>query len=151
MGLDLFEELLALTAALDEAGVPYALCGGLALAVHGVARATTDVDLMVLAEDAEGALTAVAAVGYRHPTPPMRFPDGMVLRRATRIADGERLTLDLILADGPLAEVFATREEHRLHGQRLAVVGRDGLITMKTWAGRPQDLADVARLRELDR
>jgi hypothetical protein len=30
------------------------------------------------------------------------------------------------------------------------VVSREGLVTLKTTAGRPQDLADVKRLLELD-
>jgi hypothetical protein len=33
--VDLFDELLGITRALDEAGVEYALCGGLAVAVWG--------------------------------------------------------------------------------------------------------------------
>ncbi len=36
----LVEELESLIDALDAAGVNYAVCGGLALAVHGHARAT---------------------------------------------------------------------------------------------------------------
>ena len=49
--LDLAAELAAIVAALDEAGIPYALCGGLAVAVHGHARATQYIDLLVLPED----------------------------------------------------------------------------------------------------
>jgi len=33
----------------------------------------------------------------------------------------------------------------------VSVVSREGLIRMKAWAGRPQDIADIARLRDLDR
>ena len=32
--LDLFDELRALVMALSEAGIPYAVCGGLAVAIH---------------------------------------------------------------------------------------------------------------------
>jgi hypothetical protein len=49
--LDLFEELKAVIASLDKGGVPYALCGGLAMAVHGYPRATVDIDIVVLAND----------------------------------------------------------------------------------------------------
>ena len=31
---------------MDEAGVDYALCGGLAVAAHGAPRATRDIDLL---------------------------------------------------------------------------------------------------------
>ena len=43
--MDLIAELKRVTGAFDEAGLTYALCGGLAVAVHGAPRATTDLDL----------------------------------------------------------------------------------------------------------
>jgi hypothetical protein len=45
--LDLYDEFVTLVAALDGAHVPYAVCGGLAMAIHGLPRATVDVDLLV--------------------------------------------------------------------------------------------------------
>ena len=53
MAFDLFRELTSLLSALDEEGIDYALCGGLAMAVHGYPRATVDIDLLILAKDAE--------------------------------------------------------------------------------------------------
>jgi len=38
--MDFFQELKDVTAALDASEVDYALCGGVALAIHGVPRAT---------------------------------------------------------------------------------------------------------------
>ncbi len=45
--LDLFDEFVALVDALEKARLPYAVCGGLAMAIHGLPRATIDVDLLV--------------------------------------------------------------------------------------------------------
>jgi hypothetical protein len=53
MSLDLIAELEALVSALDAEKVEYALCGGLALAVHGYPRATKDIDLLVRADSTE--------------------------------------------------------------------------------------------------
>ncbi|RYE93550.1 MAG: hypothetical protein EOO75_04120 [Myxococcales bacterium] len=44
--LDLFAELTGLLQILEQRGLDYALCGGIALAIHGVPRATQDIDLM---------------------------------------------------------------------------------------------------------
>ena len=44
MAIDLFEETMGLLAELERHGVPYAVAGALALAIHGVPRATTDID-----------------------------------------------------------------------------------------------------------
>ncbi|NOT58834.1 MAG: hypothetical protein HOP19_01280 [Acidobacteria bacterium] len=51
--LNLYEELKLLIARLNESGESYALCGGLAMAVHGVPRATVDIDLLILARFVE--------------------------------------------------------------------------------------------------
>lgn len=53
--MSLYEELERVVLALDDAGVPHALCGGLAVAVHGHVRATKDIDLVILASDVERA------------------------------------------------------------------------------------------------
>lgn len=45
--MDLYDELKDLVSALHAHEIPYALCGGLALAVHGIPRSTIDIDLMV--------------------------------------------------------------------------------------------------------
>jgi hypothetical protein len=47
--------------------------------------------------------------------------------------------------------VWQTRRSIAFEGGTLHVVSREGLITMKLAAGRPQDVADVKRLSELER
>jgi hypothetical protein len=58
--LDLVSELANVVRALDAAGVPYALCGGIAVTIHGHVRATKDIDLLILPEDRTRALASVA-------------------------------------------------------------------------------------------
>ncbi|MBO0690735.1 MAG: nucleotidyltransferase, partial [Candidatus Dormibacteraeota bacterium] len=60
------EEALARAAStLEDAGITYALMGGLASAAVGRARATRDVDLFLPAGSAEAALDALAAAGFQ--------------------------------------------------------------------------------------
>ena len=47
----LLDEFKSITAALNDAGIDYAVCGGWAMAIHGLPRATMDIDLLVLADD----------------------------------------------------------------------------------------------------
>ena len=49
--MDLLEELKKLTQKLDQSGIDYALCGGLALAIYAKPRATLDIDMMVQQDD----------------------------------------------------------------------------------------------------
>jgi putative nucleotidyltransferase-like protein len=62
--LDLYEEFKSIVSALEEQGIDYAVCGGLAMAVHGLPRATVDIDLLILAEHLEKAKTVVRKLGY---------------------------------------------------------------------------------------
>jgi hypothetical protein len=147
--MHLGDELEALLAALEARGAGYALAGGLALAVHGIVRATADIDLVV--PDAE--LDAVAAVahacGFTVATT-LTFASGLEIRRLAKIEGDETLILDLLRADGPGEEAYRTRLRIQFSGQEIAVVSRQGLVAMKLAAGRDQDLVDVRRLLELE-
>jgi len=46
----LLEELDQITTAFDKGGVEYAVCGGLALTIHGFPRATCDIDVLYFSE-----------------------------------------------------------------------------------------------------
>ncbi|MGI9055677.1 MAG: hypothetical protein ACR2F2_07730 [Pyrinomonadaceae bacterium] len=70
-----------------------------------------------------------------------------LIRRVSKIDDiGEVLSLDLLLVTSHVEDVWETRETTDFLGRKLSVVSREGLIKMKTLAGRPQDLADIERL-----
>jgi hypothetical protein len=149
--IDLHAELVGLVSDLQAAGIAYALCGALALAVHGVPRATKDIDLLVRGE----ALDAVRAVargrGFIFEALPMTFAASRItVHRFTKLVEGRPLMLDALLADETLAPVFASRIRVPWEGLELQVVSRDGLVALKTMAGRPQDLVDLQRLFELD-
>lgn len=147
MPLDLRTELDALARSLAQANIPYAVCGALALAVHGHPRATKDIDLITPPEYV-AALKAVARVhGFTIEALPMSFAaSGITVHRISRLVGAQILTLDIIEGGGTLEPVWATRERHATAGEPLWVVSRQGLITMKLAAGRPQDIADLARL-----
>ena len=151
MALSLTEEFERLIAALEEAGAPYAVVGALAVAIHGSARATTDIDLLVPPSAVDEVRAVARARGFTAEALPMRFRDGVELRRSTKLDGVHHLTLDLLLVDENLAPVWASRHRVETEAGPVQVVGRDALIQMKLLAGRPQDLYDVQRLQELDR
>ena len=43
----LLQELLDITSDLERNGIEYAVCGGLALTIHGFPRATFDIDVLI--------------------------------------------------------------------------------------------------------
>jgi hypothetical protein len=145
----LLQELLEITSDLEKNGIEYAVCGGLALAIHGFARATMDIDVLIRSENLEKAYQVAATKGYDIKGLEISFKESAVeIRRVSKIDDdGEVLSLDLLLVTPPVEDVWENREQVVLSENYLSVVSKEGLIKMKTLAGRPQDLADIERLQ----
>jgi len=151
MPLSLLAETTALLTELERQRIPYAIAGAVALAIHGIPRATTDIDLLVEPEDLDAVLRVARARRFTVEALPMRFSDGMEVRRVHKVEVIEMLTLDLLLVNPNLAPVWVSRERVATEDGEFWVVSRQGLVQMKAWAGREQDLADIRRLEELDR
>ncbi len=146
---DLHAELDAVTAALDASQIEHAICGALALAVHGHPRATKDIDVLVDPRRMADAKRVLSALGYTLPAAPMSFQSGLTVHRVSRVEGNQLITVDLTSPDrADLASVLATREDLAWRDRRVSVVSRAGLILMKRLAGRPQDLVDLAALGE---
>lgn len=148
--MDLIAELANVSRALERAGVPYAVCGGIAVTIHGHVRATKDIDLLIRPEDRDRALEIVSALGFDRQALPMTFGAGTAterhVQRVTKLEAGESLTVDFLMV-GPLYEgAWSARESYAWEGATLTVVSLDGLLAMKRIAGRAQDLADIERL-----
>lgn len=56
----LLDELSKLISALDENKIEYAVCGGLALTIHGFPRATFEIDILIRPESLEKAYKTAA-------------------------------------------------------------------------------------------
>jgi hypothetical protein len=146
----LLDELSQLISALDENEIEYALCGGLSMAIHGFARATLDIDVLIRAESLDEAYRVAAEIGFDIRGLDISFKERAVeIRRVSKIDDeGEVLSLDLLLVTPEVEDVWEAREAVDFLGKRLWVVSREGLIKMKRLAARPQDLVDIERLKD---
>lgn len=148
--MNLVDELYAIAAALTAAGVRYAVCGGVAVTLHGATRSTKDIDLLVSPADVPRALDAVRPLGYVFPAFPMTFDAGTErerhVQRVSKIEGSEHLLLDLLVADAAFEGALDDRVEMQLPAGPLAVVSRPVLLRMKRLAGRMQDLADLEKL-----
>ncbi len=148
---DLFREFSSVVEALARAGVPFAVCGGLAMAIHARPRATIAIDLIAPAQ-AIAALTAVAeGLGFeRRLREPIRLGGGtVVMHRLTKISPGEPevLILDVIEAGpGVPGVAWESRTTAEWQGVAIPVVSREGLIAMKRLRGSAQDAADIQAL-----
>jgi hypothetical protein len=146
--LNLEEELRHVIQALEARRIAYALIGGLAVSMYTTPRATEDIDLLIGASDLDGAVHALAPLGFRRAGAPMTLAQGSVrIQRLTKIAGSDLLSLDLLLADSSaLEEILRMRRRLDWGAGHLWVVSLEGLRTLKRLRASPQDLADLAAL-----
>ena len=157
----LFEPLFK---ALNDAGVRYVVVGGLAVVLHGHARLTVDVDLVVDLDEGQAlrAIDALVGLGLRPRVPvnPRDFADRSV--RETWIRDrgmqvfsmfdpsNPMLVVDLFVDHPvPFEELWSRSQELELRDTIVRVASIPDLIRLKRLAGRPQDLADIEQLEAI--
>ena len=135
-------------AVLDRVGARYALIGAAALAAHGVARSTFDVDL--LTTDADVLDPAVWAEAASDPGINVSVRKGDAddpLAGIVRLeADGQR-SIDIVVGRGDWqAEAVAAAQNVTVAGVTMPVVRAADLILLKLYAGGSQDLWDIDQL-----
>jgi Nucleotidyl transferase of unknown function (DUF2204) len=152
--VNIVDEVNAIGAALRAAGIPYAICGAVAVSAHGAPRMTQDIDIALARDHLAAALTVVAPLGYSIPAGPMTFEAGTPrerhVQRVNKIVGAEHLILDFLLAEAGFAGVLDDKVDVVLPGGTLTFVSRETLIRMKRMAGRPRDLDDIQRLESGD-
>lgn len=149
----LLEEFVNFTEALNRQNIDYAICGGWAMAIHGLPRATVDIDLLILTEDLDKVWKTAQNLGYDVEGLPLSFDEGTIeIRRISKIEkESKRLfTIDFLLVTEPLKEIWESRELTKWEDGKTWTVSRDGLILLKTISGREQDLLDIKKLREIE-
>ncbi len=128
--------------------VKYVVIGGIAAILHGVPRATFDIDLLIdpTRDNAQSLLDAMQEAGFATAT--LINAEQLTKNEITVFKD--RVRIDVQTSTPGL--LFATAWQNRLtmnfDGQTYYVVSKQDLISAKKAAGRKIDLEDV-RLLEL--
>jgi predicted nucleotidyltransferase len=136
-------------ASLRDAGIPFALTGGLAAWARGGPATDHDVDFLVKREDAERALEALADAGMRTEHPPENW--------LLKAYDDDGTLVDLIFdpSGGPVTDEWLERaEEEEVSAMRLRVASLEDVMATKLLALTEQEpdyraVLEIARtLRE---
>ena len=152
--LDIYDEFRNLVALLEEHEIDYALCGGMAMAVHERPRMTIDIDILIQAESLDRVIAIATELGYKIRGKDMSFANGAVeISRISKIdpESGDLLSLDLLLVTPQLRSVWDSRVESEWESGTFSVVSRAGLIALKQLRRSGQDLDDIKALEEGER
>ncbi len=143
-----FKDMLS---ALSEEGVEFLLVGAYAMAVHGMPRATGDLDIWIRAtrDNAERLMSALGRFGAPLESfavedfsrPDVVVQIGVAPRRLDFLT-----SIDGVEFDG----AWLDRAVVRVDGLDVPVISLADLKVNKRAVGRPRDLADVQELEALD-
>jgi len=156
--MSLFEPLFD---ALNAAGVRYVVVGGVATVLHGHARLTADIDLVIDLgpDEVRKAIETLTGLGFRAraPVDPLGFADAAIRRdwveqkgmRVFSLWDPSNPMLEVdLFAEHPIdfEELWGRGEIVKLTHAVARIASIRDLIRLKRLAGRPQDLADIEAL-----
>ena len=150
---------------LHDHHVDFVIVGGVAAALHGGTRVTFDLDVVpsLAASSWHAAIDVLWSLGARPriPEPLERIRDVEQIRRWQRdkgmlalnfrTPDGS-VEVDLLVSESDQFDQLRTRAVAVTLDERTFLVASiDDLIAMKSRAGRPQDVLDIAQLQDIQR
>jgi predicted nucleotidyltransferase len=136
--------------ALNRSGAKYLVIGGLACILHGHARATDDVDILIERTEANAGrvLAALARVGYGFAS---EWAAADILKRPiTVIGDDPAVDVFTVAWKVKYEQAASRSSVVEVDGVDIPLIGIDDLIETKR-TGRLQDAADIEVLEEIRR
>lgn len=146
----MLNQLRGVFASLQQHNVKYVVIGGIAAVLHGVPRATFDLDILIEAtpENAQQLLAALELA--RFGTVALTSIEDLLAHEITIFRDWVQVDVQTSTPGIEFATAWRNRETLTYQGQEFYVVCKADLIASKRAAGRAKDLEDV-RLLELPR
>lgn len=129
-----------------EHDVRYVVIGGIAAVLHGVPRATFDLEILIDAtrDNATRLLESLAAEGFG--TAALTTPESVLAHEITVFQDRVRIDAQTWTAGLDFASAWERRVVMTYEGQTFYVVSRADLIASKRAAGRDVDVQDIRLL-----
>ena len=145
------EDFRDLLAALLEAGARFLVVGAHAMAVHGVPRATGDLDVWIAADPANADRVWAALARFGAPMEALGFSRADLVRPDQVVQIGlppRRIDILTAITGVVFEEAWPERATHSVGTLAVPFLGRQALVRNKRAAGRAKDLADLEALGE---
>jgi tRNA nucleotidyltransferase/poly(A) polymerase len=145
----MLNRLLGVFASFQKHRVRYLVIGGIAAVLHGVPRATFDLDILIEAspDNARRLLDSLTEANFATATP--ITADELLAYEVTVFKDRVRIDVQTSTPGIKFDDAWQNREAMSYQGQEFYVASKEDLIASKRAAGRGKDLEDV-RMLEID-
>jgi hypothetical protein len=147
-----FERFLDVIRAFERAGLDYVLVGGVAVNLHGIARATEDIDFFVRPDPAniERLRRALRSLWNDPEIDDISAEDFETYPTLRYGPPGDELVIDILTSLGTAFSFEDIESEIlEIEGVRVRVATPQSLVRMKRNTVRPIDKADAAALERL--
>lgn len=135
---------------LNSHGVEFLVVGAHALAWHGLPRYTKDIDFFIQPTPANAAALMQVLEDFGFGALSLKADDFLQSEQVIELGrEPNRIDLLTGLSGVAWAECWASRVEGEMDGLPVNFLGRELYIKNKLASGRPQDLADAQRLKEI--
>ncbi len=147
--MNLEGDLLDFIRLCNEHKVKYLVIGGYAVSIHGYPRATKDMDVCIKLseENAEKLITVINEFGFAS----LKLEKKDFLKKDFITQLGyPPLRIDIIndLSGVDFDEAWKNKKVVQMFGVPVDFIGYNELLRVKEKAGRPQDIADVSKLKK---
>jgi hypothetical protein len=145
------EDFSDLLHALLAAGARFLVVGAHAMAVHGVPRATGDLDVWVATDPPNAALVWKALAGFGAPVGSLGVTQEDLKAPGHVVQIGlppRRIDLMTSLTGLDFEDCWPRRVLHGVGQDRVPFLGREDLLANKRATGRAKDLADIETLEK---
>jgi hypothetical protein len=143
------EDFRDLLAALIAAGARFLVVGAHALAVHGVPRATGDLDVWIAADAENAERVHRGLVAFGAPVAAMGVTSEDLQRPDQVIQIGlppRRIDILTAITGVEFGEAWPERVTQEVEGMAVPFIGRAALVKNKRATGRAKDVADLEAL-----
>ena len=127
--------------------VKYVVIGGIAAVLHGVPRATLDLDILIEASLDNCQRLINALLEAKLGTASLTTAEDILSNEITIFQDRVRIDVRTKTPGLSFEDAWKNCETMNYHGQKFFVISRDDLIASKIAAGRDIDLEDVRILK----
>jgi predicted nucleotidyltransferase len=128
--------------------VEYLVIGGYAVSIHGYPRSTKDLDLCIKISEANAKKMVYVINEFGFESLKLKEKDFSQRDFITQLGQ-EPVRIDILndLNGVPFEFAWKNRKEINFEGCKINFIGYNELLKVKEKAGRPQDLADISKLK----
>ncbi len=146
----IYPDFLELLRAFESHKVAYALIGGYAVGIHAEPRYTKDLDILIAANKKNAKAVLAALTQFGAPISNLSIED-LADPGLLYVFGIAPLRVDILnrIKGVDSTAIIKRAVKVKIANTTLRVVGLKDLIKLKRLAGRPQDLADIEKLKRV--